>query len=48
MLFEFSGQARPGAGTGHEIRYQAISPAHGDLFSHVASYFPLKNPRGGA
>jgi hypothetical protein len=40
MLFEFSGQARLGVGTGHEVRYQAISAAHGDLFSEVA------NPEG--
>jgi hypothetical protein len=39
MLFEFSGQARPGVGTGHEVRYQPISAAHGDLFS------PVANPR---
>jgi len=37
---EFSGQARPGAGTGFEVGYQAISSAHGDLFSH------LPNPEG--
>jgi hypothetical protein len=39
MLVEFSGQAGPGAGTGDEVRYQAISAAHGDLFS------PVANPR---
>jgi len=44
MLFEFSGQARPGVGTGHEVRYQAISAAHGDLFSQVAN--PRVNPGG--
>jgi len=33
MLFEFFGQARPDVGAGHEVRYQAISAAHGDIFS---------------
>jgi len=40
MLAEFFGQARPGFGTGHEVSYQAISSAHGDLFSQAA------NPEG--
>jgi hypothetical protein len=35
MLIEFFGQARPDVGAGHEVRYQAISAAHGDLFSQV-------------
>jgi hypothetical protein len=42
MFLEFSGQAGPGAGTGFEVRYQAISSAHGDLFSHMAN--PRVNP----
>jgi hypothetical protein len=42
MLFEFFGQVRPGVGTGHEVSYQAISAAHGDLFSQVAN--PRVNP----
>ena len=33
MLVEFLGQARPDGCTGHEVRYQATSTAHGDLFS---------------
>jgi hypothetical protein len=33
MVLEFPGQARPGASTGFEVGYQAISAAHGDLFS---------------
>jgi hypothetical protein len=37
MLVEFFGQAGPGVGTGDEVRYQAISAAHGDLFSQVAN-----------
>jgi hypothetical protein len=37
MPTEFSRQARPGTGTGHEVSYQATSAAHGDLFSHVAN-----------
>jgi hypothetical protein len=33
MLVEFFGQARLHVGTGHKIRYQAISAAHGELLS---------------
>jgi hypothetical protein len=42
MFFEFFGQARPGVGTGHEVRYEATSTAHGDLFSQVPN--PRVNP----
>src|SRR5689334_23170946 len=37
VLAEFSGQVRRGVGTGHEIRYQAASTAHGGLPSRVAN-----------
>jgi hypothetical protein len=37
MLVEFFGQARPGVGTGHEIRYQATTAAHGDPISQVVN-----------
>jgi hypothetical protein len=33
MLSESFEQVRPGVGTGREVRYQAISPAHGELLS---------------
>jgi hypothetical protein len=39
MPVEFFGQAGPDVSTGDEVRYQAISAAHGDLFS------PAANPR---
>jgi hypothetical protein len=42
---EFCGQARPDLGTGREIRYKAISPAHGDLLSHVANPRVTLDPR---
>ena len=37
VLFEFFGQVRPGGRTSHEVRYQATSVAHGDLFCEVAN-----------
>jgi hypothetical protein len=33
MFLEFFGNSRPGAGAGLEVRYQAISSAHGELLS---------------
>ena len=37
VLCEFSAQARPHASPGHQVRYQAISAAHGELLSQAAN-----------
>jgi len=49
MFLEFLGNTRPGAGAGLKVRYQAISPAHGELLSQAANprvtpYRKLQNP----
>jgi hypothetical protein len=49
VFLEFLRNARPDIGAGLEVRYQAISSAHGELLSQVANprvtpYRKLQNP----